>query len=332
MNTLTRSSTPLVTIALPTFNRRRYLERALQSSLDQTYPRVEVIVSDNDSNDGTFEFLSGIKNDRLTILRQPTNLGMMGNWNACLEKAAGDYFLLLSDDDYLHPEALSEMMRQLGQAEERNVGFVYGRTVVVDENERVLRMTPKAASNVTPPADLMLSFFRHQQPMYPCAILLKTDDLRDGGGYPGSRFPLAADAYVWTNIAAGGRSAAFVEEPYFFYRQHTSNQSKQVVIDDWVSNVEALLDAICSKLRSRGEAPAESKIAAAGYDYLSSMVSGLIVQECRRSGNRSAAIANFKRWRKYFVRGRGPRYLLKGAARILLPLRLERALRQRNTD
>jgi glycosyltransferase involved in cell wall biosynthesis len=326
-------ATPIVTIGLPTFNRLSYLERSLQSALAQTYPRLEIIVSDNHSDDGTTEYLNGIKDDRLTILRQERNLGMMGNWNAILSAATGEFFLLLSDDDYLHPEAIAEMVRCFNRAGgEDSLGLVYGRTVIVDQNDRVMRITPAVPEKTTSPIDLMLAFFRHEQPMYPCSILLRTADIRDGNGYPAERFPLAADAYAWTRVASTGRSAAFVGQAFFYYRQHSANNCKIVDINQWVSNVENLLASIDSTLRSRGEDSAANKIRAAGHDYLSSMVSGLIVQESRSGKSLFTSFSSFMRWRQYFVRGRGPRNLVRAIARLLVPADFERRLTARKED
>jgi glycosyltransferase involved in cell wall biosynthesis len=322
---------PLVTIALPTFNRRSYLEQALQSALAQTYPRVEIIVSDNHSDDGTIEYLNGVADDRLTVLKQDTNLGMVGNWNACLAAATGDFFLLLSDDDYLHPKAIAEMVRRFNRAEGDSVGLVYGRTIVVDENDRVMGITPPAPAK-TLPIDLMLAFFRHEQPMYPCSILFSTADLREVGGYPGARLPLAADAYAWTKVAASGRSAAFIDQALFYYRQHATNISKKVDIGQWVSNVEELLTSIDSTLLTRGEDSAANTVRAAGHDYLSSMVSGLVVQESRKGKDFFTSLSSFIRWRHYFVKGRGPRNLVRGIARLLVPATFERRLIARKAD
>src|SRR5581483_7663062 len=65
---------PLVTIAIPTYNRAAsYLP--LPSALDQTYPDIEVMVSDNASSDGTAALVSGVRDPRLRYLRHAVNIG-----------------------------------------------------------------------------------------------------------------------------------------------------------------------------------------------------------------------------------------------------------------
>jgi glycosyltransferase involved in cell wall biosynthesis len=94
---------PMVSLIIPTYNRADMLAEAVDSALVQTYPNLEVIVSDNASSDGTGALMERYRTDpRLRYHRNPENLGMVGNWRqAYRELATGDFFLILSDDDAL---------------------------------------------------------------------------------------------------------------------------------------------------------------------------------------------------------------------------------------
>ena len=94
---------PLVTIAIPTFNRARLLKDCILSALSQTYQHFEIVVSDNASTDETVEVLRQFRDRRLRVIRQRSNIGMLPNWNACLAEAKGDYILFVSDDDRIAP-------------------------------------------------------------------------------------------------------------------------------------------------------------------------------------------------------------------------------------
>src|ERR1039458_5587870 len=102
---------PLVSIGIPTYNRRQFAVRAVKSALSQTYTNIEVIVSDNASTDDTVEHLSAIQDERLVILRHSANAGMVANFNSCLSAATGELFLMLSDDDWLEPPAIEKLSR-----------------------------------------------------------------------------------------------------------------------------------------------------------------------------------------------------------------------------
>src|SRR3954447_17454687 len=96
---------PLVSVGIPTYNRAATLERAVRSVLAQTYPNVEVVVSDDASPDDTMSMLERVaaEDARLRFERNDRNLGHAGNFRRVMERASGEYFMWLSDDDYVDP-------------------------------------------------------------------------------------------------------------------------------------------------------------------------------------------------------------------------------------
>ena len=96
-------SFPKASILIPTHNRAALLVEAVESSLAQDYPNLEVIVSDNASTDDTQNIVKRFEIDkRFTYRRNEKDLGIAGNWRKLLfEYAGGEYVKILSDDDYL---------------------------------------------------------------------------------------------------------------------------------------------------------------------------------------------------------------------------------------
>src|SRR6266568_3212177 len=96
-----------LTIAIPTFNRLDRVTALVESILPQLEPDDELIVIDDGSSDGTSESLRSI--ERVKLLHNPTNLGMVKTWNACLLSAHRDWICLLHDDDLLAPNGLGNI-------------------------------------------------------------------------------------------------------------------------------------------------------------------------------------------------------------------------------
>lgn len=121
------SEEPLLTIAIPTFNRRRCLEELLETLAPQlvTEPRVELIVSDNACTDGTPSVLESFRKRGLKFrhIRNETNVGADGNFLQCFREASGKYFWLFGDDDILIPGALSGLLSLLSR-ESWDLAFV----------------------------------------------------------------------------------------------------------------------------------------------------------------------------------------------------------------
>jgi hypothetical protein len=100
------SSHTTVSIGIPTFNRASQLARAVASCRAQTYPSLAIIVSDNASTDDTERLCRQWQREdpRLTVIRQPRNIGRELNFRAVLDQATSEYFMWLSDDDWLDPD------------------------------------------------------------------------------------------------------------------------------------------------------------------------------------------------------------------------------------
>ena len=106
---------PLVSIGLPTFNRARTLKRAIESVLGQTYPNIELVISDNASTDDTQLLCTEFKkrDSRVRYMRRATNEGPGANFHAVLAHASGEFFMWLGDDDWLDSSYVSRCLEKL---------------------------------------------------------------------------------------------------------------------------------------------------------------------------------------------------------------------------
>jgi glycosyltransferase involved in cell wall biosynthesis len=95
---------PLVTIGIPVFNGERYLAEAVRSAIDQDYPDIRVVISDNASTDGTPMIAAEMVavDARISYLRQAVNIGPNANYNLLVREANGTYFKWLAADDRCH--------------------------------------------------------------------------------------------------------------------------------------------------------------------------------------------------------------------------------------
>ena len=103
---------PLVSICVPTYNGATFLEEALGSIVTQTYPNIEVVVSDDASRDTTWQILERFKSnaDIPVQLHHHTPSGIGANWNNSLLKANGVYIKFLFQDDVLETTCVEQMV------------------------------------------------------------------------------------------------------------------------------------------------------------------------------------------------------------------------------
>lgn len=103
---------PLVSICVPTYNGEKYLRECLNSVLAQTFSDFEVLIVDDQSSDNTFciaqEYAE--KDTRIRVMRNDKNLGLVGNWNQCVELASGEWIKFVFQDDLIAPACLEKML------------------------------------------------------------------------------------------------------------------------------------------------------------------------------------------------------------------------------
>ena len=127
---------PKVSVCIPVYNGSKYIAKAIESVLAQTYKDFSLIVVDNCSTDNTEEIVRNFHDPRLTYKRNKENIGLVGNANRCLELAKGEYIYILHHDDIMLPENLERKVSLLDK--NPKVGFVHSNILVIDGNGDVV--------------------------------------------------------------------------------------------------------------------------------------------------------------------------------------------------
>jgi abequosyltransferase len=142
---------PLLTIAVPTYNRSRHLSTFLSAIAPQlaAEPPVELLISDNASPDETPNLVHRYQADGIQIryIRNDANVGADRNILQCFEKAAGKYVWICGDDDVVEPGGLRRVLAHLRSEPEYDMIFLQARGFQGD-------YTPQ-----TPPSPDRLSIF-----------------------------------------------------------------------------------------------------------------------------------------------------------------------------
>jgi len=124
----------LVSVAIPSFNHRRFIGRAIDSALAQTHRSIEVVVIDDGSTDGSAEFLrERYASDSRVVLRFRENRGAHATIDEAIALSRGEYIAILNSDDEFLPTRLE---RLLEAAESRgSLGFfAFTALTVVDDD------------------------------------------------------------------------------------------------------------------------------------------------------------------------------------------------------
>jgi glycosyltransferase involved in cell wall biosynthesis len=209
-----------VSIGVPIYNGARYVGRALDSLLAQTFTDFELIITDNASTDGTEAICRDYaqRDPRIQYHRADANQGVVHNFNWCVELARGEYFHWHAADDMVAPTMLEKCVAVLDA--DPSVILAFARTTLIDEQDRPIRQNDydvdadHGAAHARFGNVINLDHRRHcAQEVYG---VMRTDGLR--------RTPLyqpvvRTDSILLARLALLGRFRA-VEEPLFLNRQH----------------------------------------------------------------------------------------------------------------
>jgi len=143
---------PLVSLCVPTRNRAGGLARGLASTCGQDYERLEILISDNASDDHTERVCREMAatDNRIRYIRQPENIGLYGNHNFCLDESRGEFICFFHDHDDRDRSIVSRYVRFM--QEHPTVGVVCSDWNVVNEGGQCLdsrdRQVPSVVSGL----------------------------------------------------------------------------------------------------------------------------------------------------------------------------------------
>ncbi len=126
---------PLVSIVTPSYQQARYLEETIQSVINQDYPRIEYLVVDGDSTDGSQKIIQRYA-DRITWWVSEPDQGQTDAINKGFSHASGQVYAWLNSDDTYQPGAISQAVAYL--LEHPEAGLVYGDCDFIDSSGKVI--------------------------------------------------------------------------------------------------------------------------------------------------------------------------------------------------
>jgi hypothetical protein len=114
---------PKISIVIPTRERSRTLIHTLRTCTDQTYAPLEIIVSDNFSQDDTKEVVASFRDPRIKYINTGKRISMSHNWEFALDYVTGDFVTYVGDDDGLMPEAILDLVEIIARTNTKAISW-----------------------------------------------------------------------------------------------------------------------------------------------------------------------------------------------------------------
>lgn len=235
------SHNPKIDVVIPSYNYAHYLAACTNSVLSQTDVDLRLLIIDNASKDNSAELARDLASHdgRVELLLRSKNAGPHASFNAGIDWARSDYFLILCADDLLAPGALARAVSMLEQYPD--IHLAHGAIEKISENEKPPRTAPdrgKGNWNICAGADFIRFACKHAfNPVYGPTAVVRTSAQKEAGYYRPS-LPHTDDLEMWLRLALLG-GVASTDSVQAYARVHSDNQSASVVgIMHWNNEFE----------------------------------------------------------------------------------------------
>lgn len=230
------SDVPLVTVVIPTYNRRYCLGRAIDNVLKQDFGPVELIIVDDASPDGTADWVAAAY-PGIRLIRNPVNRRVSAARNAGLAAARGRFIAFLDDDDWWDPSFLRRHLDLLRSRPDAVLSYCDFVSVDEEEGSPVTRISGELG------ADPVMTFLTENPIRSLTLVVLSRLALVEVGGFR-EDYTMCEDREVYLRLL---RRGAFLHKPEPLAYKTRSRNAMTVNLPVWAKWAQTLLDEFFSR-------------------------------------------------------------------------------------
>ena len=210
-------------VVIPSFNRLCYLKKSINSVLSQTYKIFEIIIIDNNSNDGTQEYIKSLENNKIKLIHTINHGSIAKSRNIGIENAKGNWISFLDSDDYWHPDKLKivaeNIMKEKPDLVSHDKYFIDSRDeILINNNNNYKNKNTNTLKYLISKKNLYTTSF----------TTIRKDFLKKNNLFFDERLELAnvEDYDLWIRLTIKKVKVANIKSRLGYYRVHKNNSSK----------------------------------------------------------------------------------------------------------
>ena len=206
---------PLITVYITNHNYEKFISKSIQSVLNQSFKKYELIIIDDGSTDNSIKVINSYckKNKNIIFIKQKKR-GLVASNNIAISLAKGKYIMRLDADDWLKKDALISMFKTIEK--NKKIAMVFPDYYEVDINGKIISR-----------------FVRHNfrkvnlkdQPAHGACSLIRLNILKKIGGYD-EKFMCQDGYYIWMRLLK--YDVKNINKPLFYYRKHGKNLTSNI--------------------------------------------------------------------------------------------------------
>lgn len=217
----------LVSIIIPCYNSEKYIEKCINSALNQTYPNIEVIVINDGSTDSSLNIITQFINKvGVKIISQP-NKGAAAARNTGLKHATGDFIQFLDSDDVLDPFKIETQINHYKNNFNQAI-LVFGKWTTLGKDITQMGNNQKSVwHNYKNPTDILNDFVLNRCCL-PQIVYLTPKSLIEKAGLWNENLSMNDDGEFFARVLSVAKSLHFCDNSISYYRPTPNSLSKSM--------------------------------------------------------------------------------------------------------
>jgi len=212
----TGNNNPLVSVVILSYNNELYIKDSIESVLNQTYKNLQIIITDDCSNDKSFEIISSFKGDeRVVINRNSINLGITKNFNVGLDLCKGDYIVFTGGDDLFQEKKIEKQVKLMKS--NSNLKMCYHNAFLIDENGKYLGKNFNHKYSPFRKGDILTSLYCGTFNCG-CTTMIINSNLKFN-----ENIKSTSDWLFYLDLLSEGGEIDFIDENLSSYRRHSNS-------------------------------------------------------------------------------------------------------------
>lgn len=159
---------------MPAYNGEKYIGKAIESILCQTYDNFELVIVEDASTDKTLDIIKEYSDERIVLIQNSENKGIAFSTNLGIDQSHGKYIALLDDDDMATPERLEWQLEYM--EEHKEIDILGGRSACIDKDGNFLKYDPEPLRN---PKYIKANLLFCDRKFANCTTMMRKDFLMD---------------------------------------------------------------------------------------------------------------------------------------------------------
>lgn len=210
----------MITVAIPVYNGEKFIEEAIKSVSDQTYPVREVIISDDCSMDASFYIIKSsqykFSNLNLTYFKNSNNIGYAENWNRCFKYCKSKYLMILHQDDILKKHTVEILYNFLNA--NPDIALAGGYEDFINERGNIIKFKEKPDVTKIYTKGQIFEFVKNHNSYIACSSVMFDMEKINRVGYFDTDV-IATDELYWPKVLSK-YSIAILGESLIYRRSH----------------------------------------------------------------------------------------------------------------